>query len=160
MKIHEKKSTFDNSQLFEQSNTKICVALGGASFRVIYNDENFRKEFSRFIPYISVVVGARVTPGQKAEFVTLVKTALPEVKTLAVGDGANDVNMICTANVGVAIFGKEGLQASTASDYSIPEFKMLKPLLLHRGSEFCRINQNYIFYNFYKNFLLCFPQIL
>jgi phospholipid-transporting ATPase len=107
-----------------------------------------------------VVVAARVTPGQKAEFVSLVEKSIPEAKTLAVGDGANDVNMICTAKVGVAIYGKEGLQASTASDYSIPEFKMLKPLLLHHGSEFCRINQNYIYYNFYKNFLLCMPQIL
>lgn len=136
------------------------MALGGSAFRVIYSDDNMRREFGSYIPYISVVVGARVTPGQKAEFVSLVRTSIPEANTLAIGDGANDVNMICTANVGVAIFGKEGLQASTASDYSIPEFRMLKPLMLHRGSEFCRVNQNYIYYNFYKNFLLCMPQIL
>jgi P-type E1-E2 ATPase len=28
--------------------------------------------------------------------------------TLAIGDGANDVNMIQTAHLGVGIFGKEG----------------------------------------------------
>ena len=28
--------------------------------------------------------------------------------TLAIGDGANDVNMIKVANIGVGIFGKEG----------------------------------------------------
>jgi P-type E1-E2 ATPase len=28
--------------------------------------------------------------------------------TLAVGDGANDVNMIQSAHIGVGIFGKEG----------------------------------------------------
>jgi P-type E1-E2 ATPase len=27
---------------------------------------------------------------------------------LAIGDGANDVNMIQTAHIGVGIFGKEG----------------------------------------------------
>jgi len=28
--------------------------------------------------------------------------------TLAIGDGANDVNMIQSAHIGVGIFGKEG----------------------------------------------------
>ena len=28
--------------------------------------------------------------------------------TLAIGDGANDVNMIQSANVGVGVMGKEG----------------------------------------------------
>ena len=39
--------------------------------------------------------------------------------TLAIGDGGNDVSMIQTANVGVGIIGKEGLQAARAADYSI-----------------------------------------
>lgn len=35
--------------------------------------------------------------------------------TLAVGDGANDVSMIQSANVGIGIAGKEGMQVSTLS---------------------------------------------
>lgn len=31
--------------------------------------------------------------------------------TLAVGDGANDVNMINAAHIGIGIYGFEGLQA-------------------------------------------------
>lgn len=31
--------------------------------------------------------------------------------TLAIGDGANDVSMILEANIGIGIFGKEGMQA-------------------------------------------------
>jgi phospholipid-transporting ATPase len=38
---------------------------------------------------------------------------------LAVGDGANDVNMISSADVGVGISGLEGQQASRAADYAI-----------------------------------------
>jgi len=30
------------------------------------------------------------------------------VKTLAIGDGGNDVNMICKADIGIGIMGKEG----------------------------------------------------
>jgi phospholipid-transporting ATPase len=39
----------------------------------------------------------------------MVKTKYPEKTTLAVGDGANDVNMITNANVGVGISGLEGM---------------------------------------------------
>ena len=39
--------------------------------------------------------------------------------TLAVGDGANDVNMIVAAHIGVGICGLEGQQAARASDYAI-----------------------------------------
>lgn len=39
----------------------------------------------------------------------MVKNGMNEM-TLAVGDGANDVSMIQTANVGVGIAGKEGMQ--------------------------------------------------
>lgn len=44
------------------------------------------------IEKVKSVVFCRVTPGQKAEIVRLVKKL--GKKTLAIGDGANDVNMI------------------------------------------------------------------
>jgi len=40
--------------------------------------------------------------------VTLTKTHKPKVRTLAIGDGANDVNMIIAAHVGIGIKGLEG----------------------------------------------------
>lgn len=40
--------------------------------------------------------------------VKLVRDNLPCVSTLAIGDGANDVNMINAAHVGVGIKGLEG----------------------------------------------------
>lgn len=42
-----------------------------------------------------------------------------EYKTLAIGDGGNDVRMIQQADIGVGISGREGLQAARAADYSI-----------------------------------------
>ncbi len=36
------------------------------------------------------------------------RSCKPEVTTLAIGDGANDVNMITSAHVGVGIRGVEG----------------------------------------------------
>ena len=40
--------------------------------------------------------------------VDLIRDNDPSVKTLAIGDGANDVNMINAAHVGIGIRGKEG----------------------------------------------------
>ena len=51
----------------------------------------------------------RATPLQKAYIVRIVKEEL-RMHTLAIGDGANDVSMIQTADVGVGISGQEGMQ--------------------------------------------------
>ena len=57
------------------------------------------------------VICCRVTPLQKALVVDLVKRHKRCI-TLAIGDGANDVSMIQTADVGVGISGQEGMQVS------------------------------------------------
>ena len=53
--------------------------------------------------------------------------------SLAIGDGGNDVSMIKEADVGIGIFGKEGYQAVTASDYAIGEFQFLRRLMFYHG---------------------------
>ena len=53
----------------------------------------------------------------------MIRRVKPDIQTLAIGDGANDVPMIATAHVGVGIEGKEGNYASKMSDCSIKEFK-------------------------------------
>ena len=57
------------------------------------------------------VVCCRVSPGQKADVVRLIKMDDPEVITLSIGDGANDVSMIREAHIGIGLFGNEGMSA-------------------------------------------------
>ena len=38
----------------------------------------------------------------------MVKDQHPDKTTLSIGDGANDVNMILAADIGIGICGKEG----------------------------------------------------
>ncbi|CAG9335514.1 unnamed protein product [Blepharisma stoltei] len=102
------------------------------------------------------VICCRVTPGEKREIVKLMKDNTG-IKTLAVGDGANDVSMILEAHIGVGIYGEEGMQAVQASDYSIGEFKFLWELLLVHG-RFNYIRQSeMIMYFFYKNLVFTMP---
>lgn len=56
----------------------------------------------------NAVICCRASPSQKKTLVELVKEFFPGKSTLAVGDGANDVNMITAAHVGVGIRGVEG----------------------------------------------------
>ena len=50
-------------------------------------------------------MACRVSPDQKRQLVALVKKRNPLIRTLAVGDGANDVAMIQEAHIGVGIKG-------------------------------------------------------
>eukprot|EP01113_Clastostelium_recurvatum_P044997 TRINITY_DN7661_c0_g1_i3.p1 TRINITY_DN7661_c0_g1~~TRINITY_DN7661_c0_g1_i3.p1 ORF type:complete len:1183 (+),score=311.41 TRINITY_DN7661_c0_g1_i3:100-3648(+) len=104
------------------------------------------------------VVCCRVTPHQKAQVVSLVKEH--DYITLAVGDGGNDVSMIQAANVGVGISGREGLQASRASDYSIGRFRFLQRLLLVHGRFSYHRTAFVALYCFYKSLFICFMQVM
>ena len=54
------------------------------------------------------VILYRSSPLQKAELVEYMKILVNGKKTCSIGDGANDVNMIQKAHVGIGIMGKEG----------------------------------------------------
>lgn len=63
-----------------------------------------------------------MSPAQKADVVKLVKDDDPELITLAIGDGANDVSMILEAHIGVGLYGNEGMRAVQSGDYALGEF--------------------------------------
>ena len=66
------------------------------------------RKFLELAEGAKVVLACRVSPKQKAEIVTFVKEKHEKSTTLAIGDGANDVNMITAAHVGIGISGLEG----------------------------------------------------
>nr|KAF6400410.1 ATPase phospholipid transporting 8B3 [Rousettus aegyptiacus] len=90
------------------------------------------RAFVELASQCQAVICCRVTPKQKAVIVALVKK-YRNVVTLAIGDGANDVNMIKTADVGVGLAGQEGMQAVLSSDYVLAQFRFLRRLLLVHG---------------------------
>ncbi|KAM7277265.1 hypothetical protein ACFE04_019131 [Oxalis oulophora] len=79
--------------------------------------KHHRKDFTELAILSRTAICCRVTPSQKAQLVELLKSC--DYRTLAIGDGGNDVRMIQQADIGVGISGREGLQAARAADYSI-----------------------------------------
>ncbi|CAK4656690.1 hypothetical protein LEN26_000892 [Aphanomyces euteiches] len=107
-----------------------------------------------------VVLACRVSPAQKAALVALVKERVATSRTLAIGDGANDVPMIQEAHIGVGISGQEGLQAVNASDYAIAQFAFLTRLLLVHGRANYERLAKLVLYIIYKNILLITAQFV
>lgn len=64
-----------------------------------------------------------------------------DYRTLAIGDGGNDVRMIQQADIGVGISGREGLQAARAADYSIGSKSISKIVYIN-----FKIHITYIFF--------------
>ncbi|XP_061471283.1 phospholipid-transporting ATPase IC isoform X2 [Rhineura floridana] len=119
--------------------------------RAELNKEQQQRNFVDLACECSAVICCRVTPKQKAMVVDLVKKYKKAI-TLAIGDGANDVNMIKTAHIGVGISGQEGMQAVMSSDYSFGQFRYLQRLLLVHGRwSYIRMCK-FLRYFFYKNF--------
>ncbi|XP_018645576.1 phospholipid-transporting atpase [Schistosoma mansoni] len=111
----------------------LALVIDGESLNYILNNERNKFKFIKLIEMCTNIICCRSTPGQKAAVVCLVKDEL-NAQTLAIGDGANDVNMIQVANVGIGInSGEEGMQAVMASDFAISRFYLLKRLLLVHG---------------------------
>ncbi|KAI4899997.1 hypothetical protein NFI96_014505, partial [Prochilodus magdalenae] len=102
------------------------------------------------------VLCCRVTPGQKAEVVELVKKNSTSI-TMAIGDGANDVNMIKTAHIGVGLCGVEGGQAVQNADFALAQFSFLRRLLLVHGRWSYRRICSFLRYFLYKT--TCFALV-
>ena len=106
------------------------------------------------------MIACRARKDQKAELTRLIRKGNKEVVTLAIGDGANDVEMIRAAHVGVGIIGKEGMQAVNNADYAIGQFRFLTRLLLVYGHRNYRGITMASLLIFYKNILFTLIQYL
>ncbi|GFE55455.1 phospholipid-translocating P-type flippase subfamily protein [Babesia ovis] len=132
-----------------------CIVIDGIATNELTKEENV-DEFVELCTYCHSAICCRMTPAHKGLFVALFKRKLGTVM-MAVGDGGNDCNMIQTADVGIGLKGKEGLQAFNVSDYGIGQFRFLVPLILDHGRNCYRRIAKTVAYMFYKNITLIMP---
>lgn len=79
---------------------RALVVDGKTLTYILDRRSNLTKPFLELTKYCNSVLCCRSTPLQKAYIVKVVKEEL-KMRTLAIGDGANDVSMIQTADVGI-----------------------------------------------------------
>ena len=85
-----------------------AVIVEGETLTIIQEDKQLTTDFIDLCENANVVIACRVSPKQKADVVSMVRERHPDKSTLSIGDGANDVNMIMRAHIGVGISGLEG----------------------------------------------------
>ncbi|XP_059487582.1 phospholipid-transporting ATPase VA isoform X2 [Neocloeon triangulifer] len=130
---------------------KRALVVDGKTLTYILDQRsNLKKPFLTLTRFCSSVLCCRATPLQKAYIVKVVKEVL-KMRTLAIGDGANDVSMIQTADIGVGISGQEGMQAVMASDFALSRFKYLERFLLVHGHWCYDRLARMVLYFLYKN---------
>lgn len=131
-----------------------AIVIDGITLAKILKDKALTDSFIKVSIMAETVIVCRSSPLQKALVVKMIKKSCQNEVCLAIGDGANDVSMIQTADLGVGISGKEGLQAVRSADFSISQFRFLQRLLLVHGSwSYHRISKT-VEYCVYKNLAL------
>ena len=108
------------------------LVIDGQSLTICLDNPDTEELFFTTATLAPAVCVCRCSPTQKAIIVAKIK-AYTGFRCASVGDGGNDVAMIQEADVGIGIVGKEGMQASLASDFSITQFSHLRKLILWHG---------------------------
>ena len=122
--------------------------------------EKLRRKFFFLASVSKSVVFARAQPAMKKKMVTEIQARVPKAVTLAIGDGANDTDMITAAHIGVGISGVEGTAATNSADYAIGTFRMLHTLLFVHGYWSYQRISNLVSFIFYKAALVAIVQFL
>ncbi|XP_066503144.1 phospholipid-transporting ATPase IC [Hoplias malabaricus] len=136
--------------------SKAAIVIDGFQLAELTKAPEMGARFVSLSNQCQSVLCCRVTPAQKAEVVELVKKYSSSV-TLAIGDGANDVNMIKTAHIGVGLCGVEGGQAVQNADFALAQFSFLRRLLLVHGRWSYRRICSFLRYFLYKT--TCFALV-
>jgi len=89
-----------HNDYFLEHGIRKALIIEGESLAIVLHDPVLTALFISITKSCEAVVCCRVTPKQKADVVRLVKKNLGKI-TLAIGDGANDVNMIQEAHIGI-----------------------------------------------------------
>ncbi|GMM33367.1 aminophospholipid-translocating P4-type ATPase [Saccharomycopsis crataegensis] len=147
-------------EIKDQNVAHCVVVIDGMTLTQVENDITMMNMFIEFGCVADAVICCRASPSQKAKLVGVVKNKYKEQVTLAIGDGANDIAMIQSADIGIGITGKEGLQAARSSDYSIAQFRFLVKLLLVHGRYNYIRTTKFVLFTFYKEFMFYLSQAI
>lgn len=148
-------------QEIDSGNVAHCVlVIDGATLALFEDNPNLMSVFVELCTKTDSVICCRASPSQKALMVSKIRKTDKKLVTLAIGDGANDIAMIQSADIGVGIAGKEGLQASRSSDYSIGQFRfLLKLLFVHGRYNYIRTSK-FVLCTFYKEVAFYLTQLI
>ncbi|CDR40459.1 CYFA0S05e00782g1_1 [Cyberlindnera fabianii] len=154
------KMTAAELEISSGSVAHCVVVIDGATLGNFEADQSMMSIFISLCTKTDSVICCRASPSQKALMVSNIRALDKSKVSLAIGDGANDIAMIQSADIGIGITGKEGLQAARSSDYSIAQFRYLQKLLLVHGRFNYIRTSKFVLATFYKELLFYLSQCI
>ena len=121
--------SIDQDQKFE-------LMISGRVLSQLLQKKELKVYLNQLLSRADAVLVFRASPSQKADVVHFIRSNNRGKITVSIGDGANDVNMIQTAHIGIGLMGKEGNQAASFADYALPEFRSIRRLVFWHGRNF------------------------
>lgn len=88
-----KNSNSGREEIVDNEDT-FGILIEGQTLQFLIDSVSMRKKFLKILGKCQAVIVCRASPSQKGLVVSMIKANEPDVVTLAIGDGANDVNMI------------------------------------------------------------------
>ena len=109
------------------------ILIGKLELPEILNHPESERMFKELIysPYIQGIVVYRAGPSLKKLLADYLRSI--DLIISCVGDGANDIEMIKSADIGIGIKAGENQHAAACSDIAIPSVTQLPSLLFHFG---------------------------
>lgn len=107
------------------------ILVGKDEMEVILCDKNLSSLFLDLIRTCRAVITYRAGPSMKGDLTRFLKRS--GLITMTVGDGANDIEMIREAHIGVGIRGGENTHAADSSEIAISKIEQLPGLILNHG---------------------------
>ncbi|EGW35453.1 uncharacterized protein SPAPADRAFT_132524 [Spathaspora passalidarum NRRL Y-27907] len=148
------------SQIKTGSVAHSVLVIDGGTLAIVEADSTLLTLFLELCIQVDSTICCRCSPSQKANMVSAVRNLNKKAVTLAIGDGANDIAMIQSADIGIGITGKEGLQAARSADYAIAQFRFLLKLLLVNGRYNYVRTSKFVLCTFYKELLFYLTQCI
>jgi magnesium-transporting ATPase (P-type)/class 3 adenylate cyclase len=119
---------------YNPKNMKFVLSLDSSCLEYGMSSKEHQKCLTALLFTAKAVCFHGILPDQKTKVVKIIKFNFnfsPVV--LSVGDGASDIGMIRVADIGVAIQGKDGVEAGLNADVILKNFSQLKELILEKG---------------------------
>lgn len=142
--------------------SKFYLVINGKSLDLIYKDEYLKPHFVFLLSLFKKVVAYNLTPRHKYLLTETVQNSFVDnPSVMAIGDGPNDCLMLQTAHIGVEFLkdvndsrGFLSQPKLNAGDIQINSLKVLKQLMLCEGVMRLTLVENFVYFLFYKSFLL------
>lgn len=137
------------------------LVFDGNSLNSVLNTKSACQSLCELASTCTACICARMDPKQKETLVEMLRDFDSDALILAIGDGANDVPMIASADVGVgvAVSSEGDAEACQRCDVQVPKFSCLVPLMMTHGMHSYKRVAMFVMLFVHKSFMGIFPLI-